>query len=189
MCREIIDSVLSGNKDSFRELVSLYKHGAWNLAISVLKNDFYAQDAVQQAFVNAWLNLHTYRKDAPFKFWFQKILINECYRILKKHPDIHQPKPDDAVFEPETPGPDDNPDYDSDISHLKFHINTALGKMTPDYSLVLKLFYIESYSIQEISSVTGWTPAVTKVKLHRARKSMKRYLTTKLNLEPEALYL
>jgi len=189
MSREIIDSVLSGNKESFRELVSLYKDGAYNLALSVLKNDFFAKDAVQQAFVNTWLNLHRYRKEAPFKHWFHKILINECYNILKKHPHIHKNNNPNFRSEPENFESTEDPDTQTDLSHMRFHIHTALEKLPPDKCLVLKLFYIESYSVKEISAITGWSLSDTKVKLHRARKSMKDFLTNKLNLNPETLYL
>lgn len=189
MSREIIDSVLSGNKESFRELVTLYKDGAYNLALSILKNDFFAKDAVQQAFVNAWLNLHTFRRDAPFKHWFHRILINECFTILKKNPQVHQKNEPTFEQEPENISSDEHFDDFFNTEHLRFHIQAALEKMAPNYSLVLKLFYIESYSIKEISAITGWRLSDTKVKLHRARKSMKEYLTNTLKLEPEALYL
>ncbi len=189
MPNEIIDSVLAGDKESFRKLVSLYKDGAYNLALSVLKNDFYAKDAVQQAFVNVWLNLNRYRKDAPFKYWFHKILINECYQILRKNPDLHKNFVTESVEETEMIASEETTEFSTDLTHLRYYIDVALEKLSPEKSLALKLFYIESYSVKEINSITGWSVSDTKVKLHRGRKNMKDFLVNKLNLNPEKLYL
>ena len=54
------------------------------LAVSTLKNDYDAEDAMQSAILKAYENLDQLRAADKFKPWLFRILINECYRLLKK---------------------------------------------------------------------------------------------------------
>jgi len=59
--------------------------------------------------------------------------------------------------------------------------------MSPNESLVLRLFYLNENSISEICEMTGWEKSKVKVTLHRARKSMEEKLNKLLNKEVESL--
>jgi len=69
----------------------------------------------------------------------------------------------------------------------KFYVNEVLKVMSPNESLVLRLFYLNENSISEICEMTGWEKSKVKVTLHRARKSMEEKLNKLLNKEVESL--
>jgi RNA polymerase sigma factor (sigma-70 family) len=184
MPERYVKQVLDGDKDAFRYIIRECQDAAFNIALSILKEEFAAKDAVQQALVKAYRNLHTFRKESSFKTWFHRILVNECFLIARKK------NTDRFSFRPmnQSGNKADNPvQRKQDEAHASYYIREALQLMKPDECLALQLFYLDEHSIEEIREITGWSVSKTKVTLHRARKSMKEILTGRLNIKPEEL--
>lgn len=57
-----------------------------------------------------------------------------------------------------------------------YYINEVLKKLSPDESLVLRLFYLQEENIKEVCEITGWSESKVKVTLFRARKNMHSIL-------------
>ena len=79
-----IDSVLSGDTESFRYFIKTYKDMAFNLAVSIVKDDHYAEEVVQDAFMKAFNGLASFKRTARFKSWFYSIVVNESFHRLKR---------------------------------------------------------------------------------------------------------
>ncbi|PWN07867.1 RNA polymerase sigma factor [Rhodohalobacter mucosus] len=180
-----ISQVLEGDKNAFRHIIRECQDGAFNLALSVLKDEHAAKDAVQRSFLKAYENLKSFKKESLFKTWFHRIVVNEAYQMMRKRGPEDRFKPDGLT------------NLTSDVNrtskkinhdHKMFYINETLDRMKPDESLSLKLFYLDEYSINEMVEVTGWSTSKVKVTLHRARKSMKELMEGMFNLNPEELY-
>jgi RNA polymerase sigma-70 factor (ECF subfamily) len=69
----------------------------------------------------------------------------------------------------------------------KYFINEALKKLTSKESLILRLFYLEENSIDEISNLTGWSESNIKVILHRARTNLRLVLSDIYKLSKKEL--
>lgn len=172
-----IQNILNGNTEDFRFLIRKYKDLAFSVAVSVVKNEFDADEVVQEAFIKAFSNLKSFRGQSEFKTWFYRILINEAFKFLQKskkewllHTDC--PLPDVEDFEDNFLG----------MCHeeQKMVVTESLRKIPPKESLSLKLFYLEGNSISDISSMTGWSEANIKVILHRARKHLLEVVKQKM---------
>ncbi len=163
-----IDRVLSGDLEAFSYFLKTYKNMAYNIAISIVKDEQYAEEVTQDAFMKAFSGLKSFRRTAKFKSWFYRIVVNESFlrlRTLKKTQNlVSLEEQSDVSFEDEF----------EEISNQKINkIHTVLSLLAPKEGLVLQLFYLEEASINEITDITGWTKANTKVILHRARKSVR----------------
>lgn len=182
-----IDAVLAGDRDAFRHLVRLHKDSAWGIALSVLKDAFTARDAVQQAFVQAWLHLGSFRREASFRTWLHRIVIREALKLAKEQ---QQQQTADFADTADIPDPQP-PESGGELrdAHQRYYINQALARLDTRESLVLKLFYLEAYSIREISQLTAWSESHVKVLLYRARRNMRVLLEKTFRLKPEDLYL
>lgn len=174
-----IDKICNGDTSAFSYLVKEYKAMAYSIAISVVKNEFIAQDVVQDAFVKAFHGLHRFERNCKFSTWFYRIVVNEALMRLKKL------KNEIVVF---------NAEYDAELpdesilltlkeEEQSYIINEALLKIPANESLALRLFYLQEESIREVSQITGWSESNTKVILHRARKNMLIALTLIMKLE------
>ncbi|QLH44238.1 MAG: hypothetical protein HWD58_00525 [Bacteroidota bacterium] len=78
-----IQQVLAGHSDAFRMLYRNYASSAWQLAIGICKNQHWAEDAVQNAFVQAFRHLHAFKELSSFKTWLMRIVFRECLAKLK----------------------------------------------------------------------------------------------------------
>ena len=72
------------NKEEFIQEVRSAEETLYRVALSILRNEPDAADAVQEALLRAYENLHTLRKKQYFKTWLVRILMNECYKIQKR---------------------------------------------------------------------------------------------------------
>ena len=180
-----IKKVLDGDIDAFRYFVHQYKDKAYNLAFSVLKNEFDARDAVQEAYIIAFRKLGKFRGKSRFSTWFFRIVINEALKSSKKlGKEIYFA---DTRAESVDPG---HVEINDKISRdqQKYFIDQAIQNIPPKEALALTLFYMEEYSVEEIREITGWTESNVKVLLHRARKSMYNELNVLLSTEKKTLY-
>lgn len=180
-----IKKVLDGDIDAFRYFVQKYKDTAFSVAVSIIKNEFDAKDIVQESFIMAFKGLKTFKKKSKFPTWFYRIVINEALKRVKKKEKEHY------IFQ------DISDRYIIDISQSiaslkeeeqKYYIDLALKRIPSKEGLTLILFYLEEYSVAEISDITGWSASNIKVILFRARKSLYCELNQMLKTEIQSLY-
>ena len=82
----IIRKVLEGDLEAFRHLISKYKNHCFTLSRSILHSDLLAEEAVQDAFIKVFQNLHKFRREAAFSTWLYRILVNESLRRQESSP-------------------------------------------------------------------------------------------------------
>ena len=173
-----VEKVCRGDTESFKYFLKKYKDMAFSLSVSILKDEFIAEEVVQEAFIKAFNGIKSFNSKSSFRTWFYRIVLNEAFQRRKKI------KRDFLEFQP---------DYNEDIMDESIlsaldkdeqihNINEAL-KMLPDReSVVLRLCYLEEESIKDVCEITGWSESNTKVILHRARKSMLHALNKLIKL-------
>jgi len=176
---------LNGDANAFRFIIKNYKDIAFSLAISVVKDEFVAQEVLQTAFVNAFTKLSTFKGKSKFSTWLYRIVINEAFKAIKKQKSEIITFGESPIFT--------TPEIDCfslgiDADEQRFYINEALKMISPRESLILRLFYLEENSIEEIAEITGWTFSNIKVNLHRARINMKELLMKYFNVDKQILY-
>ena len=158
MDEQYIRRVIEGDTNAFRFIISKYKDMSFSIAISIVKSDLTAEEAVQDAFVKAFQNLRKFKFKSKFSTWLYKIVVNEAY---------------------------DEGDSLKGLNEFEQReiINSTLKQMPSSESLVLRLFYLEEYSIAEVKEVTGLNNSNVKVILHRARKRFYSVLEKSLKHE------
>src|SRR6476659_9977519 len=70
-------------RERFSELIERHQRRAIRIAYHYLRDSADADEAVQEAFVKAYMHLGTFREELPFEIWFTRILINGCLDRLK----------------------------------------------------------------------------------------------------------
>jgi len=180
-----IEKVLDGDIDAYKYFVRKYKDMAFTLAVSVLKSEFDATDAVQEAFIIAFRKLRSFKGNSKFSTWFCRIVINEALKLAKnreREPYEFREFPDVSM--------EDIPQSLASMKEeqQKYFIGLALQKIPSNEALALNLFYLEEYSVEEVSDLTGWSVSNVKVILFRARKRMYGELSKILKKEKKLLY-
>jgi len=181
---EIIESVKKGNTADFSLIINRYKDRAFNLLKRMLKNEMDAEETLQDCFLKTFNSLHSFRYDSQFSTWFYKIVYNTgLTKLSSKKRKIEQEMTSiDEHF--------DLADYDneiySSIENPKEYILKMIDKLPIRSALVLIMYYVDGFSINEISKVLGTSLVNTKVMLHRSRNAL-RDLLLKHNFQEEIL--
>ncbi len=143
-------------------LPTLYK-----IAIGILRMDADARDAVQQALLKAWEKKET-AKDAHFRGFLTRVLINECRNIQRQRRRVF---PAEITWTAEQIAPDYRELYE------------ALSALNEDLRLCVILKYIHNYSEKEGAQALNIPVTTFKNRLHRARKALRKELDREVMFE------
>src|SRR3954447_21702486 len=81
---DLVAATLSGDDDSFAELVRRHKRKVFAMASRFARNEYQLEDIAQEAFVRVFKNLKNFRHDAPFEHWLARISASACYDFLRR---------------------------------------------------------------------------------------------------------
>lgn len=150
-------------KEQLGTLIIASQETMYRVAKTLLRSDADCADAIQEAIVKAFSGLHTLRKDAYAKTWLIRIVINECYAILRREKRLISL--DDVTLEQEAK---ERGDY-SDLYE-------AVSRLPDEIRLTVTLYYMEGYRIKEIAALMKTTESAVKNRLMRARAKLKEEL-------------
>jgi RNA polymerase sigma-70 factor (ECF subfamily) len=173
-------------RERYAEIVGRYQRRALRIAFHYLRDAADADEAVQDAFVKAYMHLGTFREDLPFEVWFTRILINGCLDRLKQRrrrarwlapaPVDHEgvernpadylpsrgPSPEDRVLAKERRG----------------ELMEAIATLPDRQRMVFMLSHIDGQTSREVSAITGLNESTVRVHLFRAIRRLRGLLTT-----------
>lgn len=176
---ELIASVLKGNAASFEPLIQKYSPRVFATARRYARLEDEVDDIAQEVWLKAFQKLSSYRGEAPFEHWLMRLTVRTCYDFLRKHQRNRESafsnlsEPENDWLERFITQPD-SPAEAADAARLL--INRIMEKLPPQSRLVITLLEIEDRSVKEISSLTGWSVALVKVRAFRARAEMRKIL-------------
>lgn len=185
MDEQYIKRVTEGDANAFAYLINKYKDKAFSVALSVIRNSSQAEDIVQEAFIKAYKNLHSFRGDAAFSTWLMRIVVNESIKVIRKN----KTKRESEVELKQT---EDFTALNESLEQLKKQeqkkvIDLVFDKMPEREAMVLQLFYLHDYSINEMEQVLDQNAGNIKVILYRARKRFYKILSKELKYEFSSL--
>ena len=150
-------------KEQLGELIIASEETLYRVAKSLLYNDADCADAIQEAIVKAFSKLHTLKEDTYAKTWLVKIVMNECYAIMRKEKRIISL--DDYQME-------DKAAEQEDYSELY----EAIFILPEPVKLCVTLYYLEGYSVKEVAQILDITESAVKNRLLKARAVLKESL-------------
>jgi len=177
--QEIIDSVRKGNSSDYSILVNRYKNKAFSMLNRMLKNEFDAEEILQDCFLKAYKSLNNFKGEAKFSTWFYRIVYNSALTKLssqKRRTETEMTSVEDHInLESEY---NSNEIEKLDVNHL---IHKTISKLPERYSAIITMFYLNEMTIDEISEVMGISIPNVKVMLFRSRNALRDLiLKTKL---------
>jgi len=171
-----IRKVLKGDTSAFGYFVDTYQDMAITIAYRVCGNKQDAEDIVQNAFVKAFHNLHTFKSDSKFSTWFYRIVYNTALTEIRAS--VHNTEFVDYKVMETSSYTDMDTMAQIEDKERKEMVNDALDKLPKDEGVMLTLFYLEDNSVKDIALITNLTESNVKVKLHRARKRFAEIIET-----------
>ena len=148
-------------KEELGTLILNSERQLYSTAKTILINDQDCADAIQETIVKAFSKIGTLRNDKYAKTWLIRILINECYTLLRKSSKLVSLEGMSEMTEIET-------DQRTDYSDLYRAVNSLKEAVI--------LYYIEDFNIKEIAQILEITEGAVQKRLARARGKLKRNL-------------
>ena len=150
-------------KEELGELIMASEDAMYHVAKTLLYSDADCADAIQEASVKAFSKLDTLKKDAYAKTWLMRILLNECYSVMRK---------EKRVVSLEDYRQEEKAEEQKDYSDLY----EAIYRLPEEMRLSVTLYYLEGYSVREIATMMKTTESAVKNRLARARQRLRNEL-------------
>jgi RNA polymerase sigma-70 factor (ECF subfamily) len=163
-----IEKVLSGEKEAFRFLVERYQNQAVGHAAAVLGCRSEAQDAAQEAFIDAYNSLQRFDKDKPFYPWLYVLVRNRCFKMLARR------KPVDDIDEIEITAPKAGVSPEEHIG-----LERALKGLAAEDREIITLKYLDGLAYKEIAGYLEIPVGTVMSRLFYARKQLQAALARK----------
>jgi RNA polymerase sigma-70 factor (ECF subfamily) len=175
---------LAAARERFAELVTRHQRRALRIAFHYVRDAADADEAVQDAFIKAYLHIGTFREELPFEVWFTRILINGCLDRIKARKRRERwiaPTPVDPSGVERNPAdylPSRGPSPEEQVlaSERRRQLNGALSKLPERQRLVFMLSHFEGRSSREVSTMTGLNESTVRVHLFRAIRRLRSLL-------------
>jgi RNA polymerase sigma-70 factor, ECF subfamily len=177
--RETVDRARAGDHDAFAQLAAASIRPMFATARLILRDDDLAEDATQEALVNAWRYLPSLRDTDRFEAWLYRLLVNACrtqHRRDRRHRVI-EIEVVDAAADAGDPG---RALADRD------QLERGFQRLDPDQRAVVILHYYRGYSVPEVAEIVGIPLGTAKSKIHRATSTMRAALEADARLGPIA---
>lgn len=174
--RSVIDRVLKGDTHLFELLMRRYNRRMFRLVRSIIKDTAEAEDAIQESYLQAYLNLRNFRGGDSAAGWLARIAINEALGRLRRR----RVDPVKQAADPENGFTAYGPEQVARSHQTLWLIESAIDALPRNYRTVFVLRAVEQLSIDETAEYLNIKPATVKTRLHRAKTILQRRLGRKL---------
>jgi RNA polymerase sigma-70 factor (ECF subfamily) len=181
--QEIVQRVRSGETALFEVLMRRHNQRVYRVARAVLKDETEAEDAMQQAYINAYLHLTQFEDRAQFSTWLTRIVVREALARRRRS------RPEETVetFDrTRTEQPD--PEHQAYAGELGRLIEGAIDVLPEAYRVVFMLREVEGLSTSETADTLELGEEAVKTRLHRARAMIRRVIRERLGGATPAVF-
>lgn len=166
--KDIIEQSKQGSIKAQYKLYKLYTKAMFNICYRLLNSHEEAQDLLQEAFSEAFIQLDSFRYESSFGAWLKKIVINRCINHLKKrrvdliyYNDLHLlDKGEEEIIT-----------EDTKLTVAKIH--RAISRLADGYRVIFTLYMLEGYDHTEIAQILNITESTSKSQYMRAKRKIK----------------
>jgi len=170
----LVEAARGGDLEAFRRLVMRFQDMAYGYAFSLLGDFHRAQDAAQEAFVEAYRDLRDLREAAAFAGWFRRIVFKQCDRIIRKRRVTEAPLDESLEIMSDVGDPAEAIDQQEMIDTVL----EAMRALPEHERAVTSLYYIDGYSQKEVAAFLEVPVKTVKSRLYSSRKRLKERVLT-----------
>lgn len=163
---ELIKKAQNGDEESFTKLILYIKNDLYKIAKTRITEEEDIQDAIQETMIETYNSIRKLKDIKKFKLWTIKILINKCNHIYKK-----KYKKDVYITDYDLDKSLSFSSYNNVEDNLNFY--SLIKNLDYDERLIIVLYYMEKYTLKEISKIIKLKENTVKSKFYRARIKIK----------------
>jgi RNA polymerase sigma-70 factor, ECF subfamily len=176
---EAIERAKQGDGEAFEALYNLHKRRVYSLCLRMTTNTAEAEDLTQEAFLQLFRKIGTFRGESAFSTWLHRMAVNVVLMRLRKKGLPIVPLEDTIETEEDTPkkelGAEDTALRGS-IDRLE--LQRCIEALPPGYRSIFVLHDVEGFEHNEIAEMAGCSIGNSKSQLHKARMKLRELLKT-----------
>jgi RNA polymerase sigma-70 factor (ECF subfamily) len=174
---EAIERAKQGDAEAFEALYNLHKRRVYSLCLRMTANTAEAEDLTQEAFLQLFRKIGTFRGESAFSTWLHRMSVNVVLMRLRKKGLPLVPLEDPLETEDDTTkkelGAADTV-LASSVDRLE--LQRAVDSLPPGYRSIFVLHDVEGYEHNEIAGIVGCSIGNSKSQLHKARMKLRELL-------------
>src|SRR3954469_3948912 len=187
---ELIARAAAGDGRAFEALMRRYNRMLFRTARAILRDDAEAEDALQEAYLQAYASLASFRAEAKLSTWLARIVANEALMRLRKQTRRAEIVPMQSADAPEVEqvmdtDMDNAPDTRVARGEIRRLLEAQIDALPETYRTVFMLRAVEELSVEETASVLDIPPATVRSRFFRARSQLREGLALKIDLACE----
>ena len=175
---EAIDRAKQGDAGCFELLYAMHKRRVYSLCLRMVGNTAEAEDLTQEAFLQLYRKIATFRGESAFTTWLHRLSVNVVLMRLRK-----KSLPEISLEEAMEPQQEDGPRKDVGARDNvlagcidRVNLERAIEGLPPGYRIVFVLHDIEGYEHNEIAAMMECSIGNSKSQLHKARIKLRDLL-------------
>lgn len=171
--KELIEASKRGDNRARRQLYELYARAMFNICYRMMNNREDAEDILQEAFIQAFSKLDSFRYDSTFGAWLKRIVINTCINAINKRK-VDLLLTDDMYY-----FGNKGEEKEADLPLTTADIQKAMEQLPEGGRIVFSLYLLEGYDHVEIAQILGITESTSKSQYMRAKRKVYDILKEK----------
>ncbi len=180
MDRSLVERAQSGDRDAFSQLVKASTRRLLGLARLILRDPDRAEDAVQDALLQAWRDLRALRNPDAWDPWIRRLTVNACYKAAGKH---SRRRRLEVQVEAE-PHAAQVADSANDVADREW-VLAALDQVTLEQRTVIALHYYLDLPVAEVAEILDIPYGTAASRLHRGLEALRASMRGPDGPEPD----
>jgi RNA polymerase sigma-70 factor (ECF subfamily) len=175
---ELIERAKRGDAQAFQALYDKHKRRVYSLCLRMTANTAEAEDLTQEAFLQLYRKIGTFRGESAFSTWLHRLSVNVVLMQLRR-----KSLPVVSLEETTQGGEEDTPKKDFGADDLalagsidRLQLQKAVDDLPPGYRTIFVLHDVEGYEHNEIATIVGCSIGNSKSQLHKARMKLRDLL-------------
>ena len=184
---EIVNRVVDGQTALYEVLMRRHNERVYRAARAIVRDEDEAEDVMQQAYVNAYVNLRQFDRRAKFSTWLTKIAINEALGRARKrgrYDAVDFTEEENQAVERQ---PSNNPEHEAFAGELRTLLEASIDELPDGLREVFMLREVDGLNTAETADCLGVSEDVVKTRLSRSRAALRSQLAERAGiLAPDA---
>lgn len=174
---ELIARAQRGDEEAFAALFEGHKRRVYSLCLRMTGDTAEAEDLAQEAFLQLFRKVATFRGESAFSTWLHRLVVNVVLMHLRKK-GLQQVSLDEPDSSQDEPVKREYGDDDKRLLHSidRITLSRAIDGLPPGYRAVLVLHDVEGYEHNEIAQILNCSVGNSKSQLHKARLKLREIL-------------
>jgi RNA polymerase sigma-70 factor (ECF subfamily) len=172
----LIQDALLGDSAAFGDLVRRYQDRLYTAVVHITGCRAEAEDVVQDAFVQAYVNLKSFKHNSKFYTWLYRIAFNAAIsRRRRKRVTLSVDQNREATGD-EPLDHQSGPSHAMELAEQQVKLQQAMDRLSEEHRAIIVLRHLEESSYEDIAEILGISVGTVRSRLHRARAQLLDHL-------------